>query len=113
MQEVGCPEPAAVVAIMERMLSLRAFSLTASIVEAEGPIEGLALMGFTPCPARIRGDSILHRQNSLTCPISTIKAMATNTNTKESEMIRTAAVISRLAWLAASFSLSGDSTGTF
>ena len=38
MQEVGCPEPAAVVDIMERMLSRFAFSLIASMVEADGPV---------------------------------------------------------------------------
>ena len=45
MQEVGWPEPAAVVAIMERMLSRRAFSLMASIVEADGPADGRCAHG--------------------------------------------------------------------
>jgi hypothetical protein len=51
MQDVGCPEPAAVVAIMERILSLRAFSLIASTMEAEGPDDEVTLMGLAPLPA--------------------------------------------------------------
>jgi hypothetical protein len=43
MQEVGCPEPAAVVAIMERMLSRFAFSLIASMVDADSPVALFAL----------------------------------------------------------------------
>jgi len=43
MQEVGCPEPAAVVDIMERMLSRFAFSLIASMVDADGPVALVAL----------------------------------------------------------------------
>jgi hypothetical protein len=52
MQEVGWPDPAAVVAIIERMLSLRAFSLMASTVEADGPADEVTLMGLAPLPAR-------------------------------------------------------------
>jgi hypothetical protein len=43
MQEVGCPEPAAVVDIMERMLSRFAFSLIASMVDADGSVAVVAL----------------------------------------------------------------------
>jgi hypothetical protein len=53
MQEVGCPEPAAVVAIIESTLSLRAFSLMASTVEADGPVDEVTLMGLAPLRARI------------------------------------------------------------
>jgi hypothetical protein len=44
MQDVGWPEPAAVVAIMERMLSRFAFSLIASIVDADGLVAVVAVM---------------------------------------------------------------------
>jgi hypothetical protein len=44
MQDVGCPEPAAVVAIIESILSNLAFSLTALTVAAEGPAEEGALI---------------------------------------------------------------------
>src|SRR5208282_2168546 len=56
MQEVGWPDPAAVVDIIERMLSLRAFSLMASTVEAEGAAEEVALIGTAPlraCDSRV------------------------------------------------------------
>jgi hypothetical protein len=56
MQEVGWPDPAAVVDIIERMLSLRAFSLMASTVEAEGAAEEIALIGMAPlraCDSRV------------------------------------------------------------
>ena len=46
MQEVGCPDPAAVVDIMESRLSRRAFSLTAPIVAEEGPAGEAMLMRF-------------------------------------------------------------------
>ena len=46
MQDVGWPDPAAVVAIMERILSLRALSLIVSTTEAEGAACEVALMGF-------------------------------------------------------------------
>src|ERR1700730_8744671 len=49
MQEVGCPEPAAVVAIIERMLSRRARSLTPSTMEADGTATGVApIIHFLP-----------------------------------------------------------------
>jgi hypothetical protein len=45
MQDVGWPDPAAVVSIIERMLSLRAFSLTVSIALLDGPAGEVMLMG--------------------------------------------------------------------
>jgi hypothetical protein len=70
MQEVGCPEPAAVVAIIERTLSLRAFSLMASTVEADGPVDEVTLMGLAPLSARIRRSKILHRSGQVHEPLS-------------------------------------------
>jgi hypothetical protein len=52
MHEVGCPEPAAVVAIIEQMLSRRAFSRMASIVEAPACVDALMPSPFS-CPALI------------------------------------------------------------
>ena len=43
--EVGWPDPAAVVSIIERMLSLRAFSFTVSIAVLDGPAGEVMLMG--------------------------------------------------------------------
>ena len=48
MQDVGWPDPAAVVDIIERMLSRRAFSLIASMVEGDGPAVVVALMSLAP-----------------------------------------------------------------
>src|SRR5579863_8285341 len=66
MQDVGCPDPAAVVDIIERMLSLRAFSLIASMLEADCPAVVVTLMKSAPLPARISRNRILHRQGC--CP---------------------------------------------
>src|ERR1700733_12668791 len=44
MQEVGWPDPAAVVAIIERTLNRRAFSLMVSMVEVDGPATEVTLM---------------------------------------------------------------------
>ena len=52
MQEVGWPEPAAVVAIIEKMLRRRAFSLIDCTAEAAGTAEGVAVIR-APC-----GDNI-------------------------------------------------------
>src|SRR3974390_706369 len=123
MHDVGCPDPAAVVAIMERMLSLRAFSLMAWMVEEDGPAVVVTLIGLAPLPARFSRNRILHRwdvirepdwrlgggacwgptisQKILMWPIRTARAIATNTSTNEPVMIRTAAVICFLASRAA------------
>src|SRR5215472_6161848 len=52
MQEVGWPEPAAVVDIAERMLRRRAFSLISFTVAAEGPAGEVTLMRMSPYSAR-------------------------------------------------------------
>jgi hypothetical protein len=57
MQEVGWPEPAAVVDIMERMLSRLAFSLIASMVDVDGSAALVALKRLS-----LRGSTL-----NLTC----------------------------------------------
>jgi hypothetical protein len=44
MHEVGWPDPAAVVDIIERMLNRFAFSLIASIVDADGAVAVVAVI---------------------------------------------------------------------
>jgi hypothetical protein len=48
MQDVGCPEPAAVVDIIERMLKRFAFCLMASIVAADGAVAVVAVIRPLP-----------------------------------------------------------------
>jgi hypothetical protein len=54
MHDVGWPDPAAVVDIIERILSRRAFSFTALTLEIEGPAGGPetpgAVMRMAPLP---------------------------------------------------------------
>jgi hypothetical protein len=47
MHEVGWPDPAAVVDIIERMRKRRAFSLISATVDEEGPAGEVALMKYS------------------------------------------------------------------
>jgi len=52
------------------MLKRRAFSLTAAIVEADGPADEVALMRSAPWTVCVRRRWILHRSGAVREPVS-------------------------------------------
>jgi hypothetical protein len=75
MHEVGWPDPAAVVDIIERMRKRRAFSLISATVDEEGPAGEVALMrdsfvatvaGHTFCRHAILPFSVAVRERAQT-----------------------------------------------